>query len=95
MPANSKSRPQLIDRIRAELHADLGGECAECNSTVQLEIDHPYGRDWVPRKVNSYNRWLRYRREHAQGLIRLLCKECNERIRPRPMPHAAMLPQPF
>lgn len=95
MPANSKSRPQLIDRIRAELHADLGNECAECGSTHMLEIDHPWGRDWVPRRVASYNRWLRYRREHAQGLIRLLCKECNERIRPRRREHVTMEPTPF
>lgn len=83
MPANSKTRPMLVDRIRSELHTALGGCCAECGSTSQLEIDHPAGRDWTPRKVSSYGRWLRYRREHAAGLVRLLCHDCNETIRPR------------
>lgn len=87
MPRDSKSRPRLVDRIRAELHAALGGCCAECGSTDMLEIDHPLGRSYKPEKLSSYNRWLRYRREHAANLIRLLCKECNETIRPRANQH--------
>jgi hypothetical protein len=95
MSRDPKSRPHLIDRIREQLHSELGGECSECRSTTQLEIDHPWGRDWVPRQVSSYQRWLRYRREHQQGLVRLLCKECNERIRPRAQEHVTMEPMPF
>lgn len=82
MPRYPQSRPALISRIKATLIADMGGQCAECGITYNLTIDHPYGRDWVPRKVSSYQRWLRYRREYYQGLVRLLCAECNNRIRP-------------
>lgn len=98
MPSDSKSRPRLVDRIRAELFADLGGECAEADETCDgpLQIDHPYGRDWHPKRVSSYNRWLRYRREHQQGLIRLLCRYHNEIIRPKPTAAPASLsPDPF
>ena len=95
MPRDKKSRSRLVDGIRAELHEALGGCCAECQSTSQLEIDHPWGRDWNIRKLSLYNRWLRYRREHQQGLVRLLCKDCNERIRPRAREHVTMEPVPF
>lgn len=98
MPTDPKSRPRLIDRIRERIFADLGNECAasdeECDGP--LEIDHPFGRDWKPRETGSYNRWLRYRREHEQGLIRLLCKFHNNTIRPRPTAAPASLsPDPF
>jgi hypothetical protein len=98
MPADSKSRPRLIARIQQQLFDELGGVCAEADECCSgpLQIDHPHGRDWQPRKVASYNRWLRYRREHQAGLIRLLCTYHNETIRPRPLQAAATLaPDPF
>lgn len=101
MPRSNQTRPRLISLIREQLFADLGHQCSvaeeqghECDGP--LEIDHPFGRDWTPRKVSSYGRWLRYRKEHQQGLIRLLCRYHNEVIRPRPIPApATLLPEPF
>lgn len=82
MPSNSKTRPRLIAKIKTFLFYELGDECDECGDDSDLQIDHPWGRDWTPREVSSYERWLRYAREHQQGLIRLLCRDCNNRIRP-------------
>lgn len=92
MPRDSKTRPQLIDRIRERLFAELGNECAEASDECDgpLQIDHPYGRaHWArkPHQVNSYQRWLTYQREHEQGLVRLLCRYHNETIRPRANRH--------
>lgn len=96
MPTDRTTIPRLVSRIRIQLFTELGWECAECGETSCLQIDHPFGRDWTPRRTNIYNRWLRYRREHEQGLVRLLCRDCNEHIRPRPLPaHGADLAQPF
>lgn len=62
---------------RLRLIAELGGRCAKCGRTHDLEIDHPQGRDWEPCKLSSSARVSRYRREAKQGLVRLLCKWCN------------------
>ena len=83
MPRDLKTRTELKERIKARLLEELGNECVECGSRDDLQIDHPYGRDWKPCRTNSYNRWLRYQREHLQGLIRLLCGDCNKKIRPK------------
>ena len=82
MPTDLKSRSRLANQQKAALIERLGGQCVECGSTDRLQIDHPYGRDWVPRKVSHYARVRRYLKEEAAGLIRLLCDDCNQRIRP-------------
>lgn len=64
-------------RIRAEINEMLGGVCDLCGAEENLEVDHPYGRDWQPRKVNRLDRLRRYLREARKGLIRLLCRSCN------------------
>lgn len=84
----------LADRLRSWLHHYLGGECAECGATSPLEIDHPWGRDWVPRKICRYRRHLRYKREALAGQVRLLCSDCNNRIRPNRQARPTE-PQPF
>ena len=63
---------------KAELIEALGSQCWACGSIVPLHIDHPYGRDWQPRKVCFYSRVLRYWKEHLEGKVRLLCKTCND-----------------
>lgn len=95
MPRDHLTRSRLVSAIRSRLFADLGSECSVCQSTYQLEIDHPWGRSYKPHRLASYNRWLRYRREHEAGLVRLLCKDCNSRIRPMPRLPASLLPDPF
>jgi hypothetical protein len=85
-----------VQELRAQLFAMLGGRCEECDETVNLEIDHPWGRDWVPRKVASYNRNLRYLREAREGKVRLLCHDCNMTIRPvRAKPALTGAGEPF
>lgn len=96
MPHDSKSRPRLASNLRKQLFNLLGWECSECGATDRpLEVDHPWGRDWKPSKMSHYNRNLRYLREAKAGLVRVLCCDCNQRIRPVPMPPWAMLPGPF
>lgn len=64
-------------RARAALVNQLGGCCAVCGSTVDLEIDHIYGRDWSLRKHSSHHRVCIYRREAAKGLLQVLCSKHN------------------
>lgn len=84
----------LADRIRTWLHDYLGNECAECGATSPLEIDHPWGRSWSPRKLCRYRRWLRYRKEALAGQVRLLCADCNKapECRPRKPVHGEDTP---
>lgn len=87
MPRNKTTRTRLTQQARDLVWQLLGHECAlqgvddiECDGP--LEVDHPHGRDWVPRRVSIYNRWRRYLREARMGLVRPLCKAHNERVRP-------------
>lgn len=64
---------------RQELIDFLGGKCALCGEKVDLEIDHPNGRNWDVRALSSYSRVVRYWQEALQGLIRVLCSTCNTR----------------
>lgn len=91
MPTTYPRQALHIARIRARLFEELGNACAECGETMPLQIDHPYGRDWTPRALSSYQRWRRYEKEHEEGLIRLLCEDCNKRIRPRRRPVEAQV----
>jgi len=64
-------------RARAALVAKLGGQCVNCGSVLQLELDHIFKRDYVTRKLSSDQRIAHYRREAAAGLIEVRCKSCN------------------
>lgn len=64
-------------RARLALIQALGGECALCGSTWDLEIDHIHGRDYSLRAISQDQRVTRYRREAAAGLVRVLCSGCN------------------
>lgn len=64
-------------RERANLVAQLGGQCCQCGKTTQLEFDHPEGRDWIPSKVGRWTRLKRYKHEASIGIVRLLCRSCN------------------
>lgn len=80
----SAHRMELANKIQSALHDELGGQCALCGETHDLEFNHIYKRDWKPSKLNRYRRMLRYRREAKEGLISLLCSDCNKRYRPLP-----------
>jgi hypothetical protein len=75
----------LAQRQRAKLIEILGGRCAFCSATSQLEIDHPNGRKMVNhhpdhRKKSYAARIREYWMEFASGIaLRLLCKRCNSK----------------
>ena len=101
MPSDPRTRPRLVQRTREAIFDLIGRQCAmhdvdgeACDGP--LEVDHPLGRDWVPRKVGSYERNRRYLKEALDGLLRPLCKHHNETIRPRARTLADDAgPQPF
>jgi len=66
-------------RKRAELIRRLGGQCRVCGSTDRLELHHPHGRDWTPRRHNRWTRINHYWRDWEQGNLELLCQSCNGR----------------
>lgn len=67
-------------RIREKIIHLLGDKCAECGSTKRLEIDHPEGRDWEPRRLSQEGRATRYWREYLAGKLRVLCRKCNAKL---------------
>ncbi len=94
-PRQPGERTAYADKVRAWLYDYLGNCCAECGALAPLEIDHPYGRAWTPRRVNRYDRHLRYKREALAGDVRLLCADCNSVIRPRRRVAVAAADTPF
>jgi 5-methylcytosine-specific restriction endonuclease McrA len=73
----AKRQRDWAHRAKAALIAQLGGCCALCQTTWDLEIDHIHGRDWHPRQHELSWRISIYRREAAAGLLRVLCSHCN------------------
>lgn len=87
-PTKSSGRdPQrhtkLARQRRQQLIEELGGRCALCDSTWNLQVDHQFGRGWNVRKLSSLQRVNKYIEEAKMGLIRVLCLECNSRINPK------------
>lgn len=72
-----------VRKIRAELIAQLGAKCELCtvDDPDVLEFDHIHGRDYVVNQLSSSARMARYKREAEQGLLRLLCADCNLAVR--------------
>lgn len=88
MPRDNSTRSRLAQAHRSALFDMLGRQCVECGATSQLEINHIYKREWVPRKIGSYHRQLRYKQEAAMGLLDVRCKACNHDYRPLPLARA-------
>jgi hypothetical protein len=97
MPADSKSRPRLVQKVRDALFAIYGPNCNRCGCSLNglaWEVNHIWGREgWnkPPRKVSSYQRNRRYLNEARRGLVELTCPTCNASYRP----HAATQPKPL
>lgn len=72
-----ESQVRSYRRKRAELIVVMGGECALCHDTEELEFDHPRGRDWKPKDHNRWVRLKRYAADWMAGRLRLLCRSCN------------------
>lgn len=69
------------NRRKAELIAAMGGRCwnPDCSTPYgPLHIDHPNGRNWIPRKTSFSARIARYWREWLAGEVRLLCEHDND-----------------
>lgn len=65
-------------RERDRWIAFLGGKCAECGDTEELEFQHDAPRDWVANKTSRWQRLRNYIRDIKAGRItRLLCRSCN------------------
>jgi hypothetical protein len=71
---------------RRELIQLLGGVCADCGGTKNLEPHHTGPRTWVSRNIWSNQRLRRYIEEAAAGLVELLCSDCNK-INGKPASH--------
>jgi 5-methylcytosine-specific restriction endonuclease McrA len=75
--------------IKAELIEKLGGKCMKCGGEEALEFDHLFQRTWICRSINIYRRYLRYKKEAAEGSLQLLCSTCNkQKGEPPPRPLA-------
>jgi len=61
-----------------KLVIELGGQCVNCGSTENLEIDHKKPRQWRLEAVEMGRRVSRYVREAREGLVQVLCSECNK-----------------
>jgi 5-methylcytosine-specific restriction endonuclease McrA len=85
MPRDPRTRSALVQHLRHEVFNLLGHACVSCGATHALEINHLFGRSYQPRRMNIYNRWLRYRREAHAGLVDLRCPECNQAYVPKPL----------
>lgn len=63
---------------RSRLLVQMGGECAKCGSTKNLQLDHPFGRDWVAKDKNRWTRMKLYWEDYEAGNLRILCERCNK-----------------
>ena len=90
MPLSAAATAARANALRAQLVHYLGGQCAACGATHDLQINHIYVRTWTPRRITHYRRTLRYWREAKAGLVNLLCSDCNSVYKPLPLP----LPDP-
>jgi hypothetical protein len=86
-PAGQRAR--YADAVRARIFDFLGPKCSLCGAdlrTCAWEVNHIFKRDWHPRRVNRYDRQLRYWKEAQMHLVNLLCASCNSTYKPSPLP---------
>lgn len=77
-PEPSNRHVAWYRRERAKWIAALGGKCAVCGTTDELEFDHDSPRDWVPNRKSRWQRLRLYIRDIKAGKItQLLCREHN------------------
>ena len=62
---------------RADLLKQLGGKCAKCGRTKDLQFDHKKSRNWKPETMSKEKRLRSYQTAAKAGKIQLLCAGCH------------------
>lgn len=78
--ARDAEKVQVAKIARVALICVLGAECETCHERDldKLEVDHPKGRGYSARGLNSFQRIARYWQEFCKGVdLRVLCRSCN------------------
>lgn len=77
-PQPSNPNVAWYRRERARWIAFLGGCCAKCGTTEELEFDHDVPRDWQPSRTSRWQRLRNYIKDIKAGRVKsLLCRSCN------------------
>lgn len=89
--AKRERRKAGYRRQRIKLIVFLGGKCRQCgeDNPDKLEFNHLKERTWIANKTARWVRIARYWREAREGVIELLCGECNKKYG-RPVASDAM-----
>lgn len=71
-------------KARAQMIAELGGQCMDCLETnpkrLQFDHVHAWTRTWECTGLSTDQRMCRYRADRAAGIeLQLLCETCNAR----------------
>jgi len=64
-------------RTRAQLITELGGQCALCGTSDNLEFDCITPLGDAHHKYDTSQRMSFYRQQHAANNLQLLCTDCN------------------
>lgn len=64
-------------RDRKRLMEELGGRCAHCGATENLEFDCIMPQGDFHHRIGSAERHSFYRYQHRHGNLQILCRACN------------------
>lgn len=64
---------------RFNLLFKLGGCCAECSITKELEFDCIIPQGHYHHAIGKVHRMVFYRKQHAEGNLQILCRGCNRK----------------
>jgi hypothetical protein len=73
----ARDRAKRYHDRRKALIEKLGGKCADCGSTTQLELDGINGHRKQPNKLARWNRVKMYEDDFAAGNLACRCRTCN------------------
>ena len=83
-----KRQREWAKNKRLKLVEALGGKCANCGTTNDLDIDHIDGKPYLSNSIDQSMRVTRYYREYKSGVrLRVLCGLCNSLLRPKIFNH--------